>query len=331
MLGGAQTLCPAGIDYVPESSHPPTNAGWVLVGLPLAARRAGVDLIHAPAYVAPFWSPVPVVLTVHDVSYARHPEWFPYRRDALRRAYYRRSALSASAVITDSAFSAAEITAAYDIPPTRVVVIPLGVSPELVTGRAAPLPAGVAPPYVLHVGDLHERRNLHMAVRALLRARQDAGLRGLRLVLAGVDRGIGSDLLRLAREAGSPDAVMMLGPVDEDVLRGLYRGAAGLVYPSRYEGFGLPLVEAMACGIPVLASRAASIPEVVGDAAILLNPDAESAWADALVRILTDQPLAVQLGAAGQQRTRSLTWDETARRTQEVYHRAVTAHGALPL
>jgi len=331
MLGGSPAQCPAGIDYVPEPPHPPTNAGWVLFGLPLAARRAGVDLIHAPAYVAPFWSPVPVVLTVHDVSYARHPEWFPYRRDALRRAYYRRSALSASLVITDSAFSAAEITAAYGIPPTRVEVIPLGVGSELATGPTAPLPVGIVPPYVLHVGDLHERRNLRMVVRALLSARKDARLGAVALVLAGVDRGSGSEILRLVREAGSPDAVKILGPVAEDVLRGLYRAAAGLVYPSRYEGFGLPLLEAMACGVPVLAARTASIPEVVGDAAILLDPDAEASWTEAIVRVLTNQELAARLRADGYTRAQAFTWGETARRTIEVYRRAAPPPGALPL
>ena len=92
-LGGDATEVRArGMAHVGEPAHPPTNVGWTLVGLPRAARRARVDLIHAPAYTAPWWSPAPVVLTIHDVSYERHPEWYPYRRDWLRRAFYRRSA-----------------------------------------------------------------------------------------------------------------------------------------------------------------------------------------------------------------------------------------------
>jgi len=91
-LGGSGASLPAGVPHVSEPWHPPTNLGWAAVGLPRAARRAAVDLIHAPAYTAPLYSAVPVVLTIHDVSYERHPEWYPYRRDRLRRAFYRRSA-----------------------------------------------------------------------------------------------------------------------------------------------------------------------------------------------------------------------------------------------
>ena len=97
VLGGRREAADAiGLPYVAEPWHPPTNAGWSVVGLPLAARRAGVDVMHAPAYTGPFWSAMPVVLTIHDASYERHPEWFPYKRDALRRAFYRRCAVSAS-------------------------------------------------------------------------------------------------------------------------------------------------------------------------------------------------------------------------------------------
>jgi glycosyltransferase involved in cell wall biosynthesis len=127
-LGGARDAVPAGLDHVGEPWHPPTNLGWAAVGLPRAAARARVDVIHAPAYTAPLWSRLPVVLTIHDVSYERHPEWYPYQRDGLRRLFYRRSARSAARVITDSEFSASEITAAYEIPRDRIAVAPLGVS-----------------------------------------------------------------------------------------------------------------------------------------------------------------------------------------------------------
>ena len=110
-LGGRDSSAiPRGVGHVAEPPHPPTNLGWTLVGLPRAARRAAVDIIHAPAYTAPWWSPVPVVVTVHDVSYELHPQWYPYRRDWLRRAFYRRSAQAARHILTVSRFSAAEIT-----------------------------------------------------------------------------------------------------------------------------------------------------------------------------------------------------------------------------
>ena len=285
-LGGRDSSAvPAGTRYVAEPPHPPTNLGWTLVGVPRAARRAQVDVIHAPAYTAPFWAPAPVVLTVHDVSYERHPQWYPYRRDWARRAFYRRSASAASHILTVSRFSATEITAAYRIPMERMTVTPLGVDEAFAPadpGVPLELPAGVTPPYVLHVGDLHQRRNLPMLVEALLAARR-AGSAPLSVVCAGTDRGVGEAICRMATQAGAPDAVVLLGSVTERRLRALYRGAAALVYPSLYEGFGLPLIEAMACGTPVIASRVTSIPEVVGDGGMLLDPADINAWTTAIL------------------------------------------------
>lgn len=329
MLGGRVDAKIDGIPRVDEPPHPPTNAGWVLVGLPLAMRRAGVDLLHAPAYTAPFLRPAPVVLTIHDVSYARHPAWFPYRRDGVRRAFYRHSALRASLVITDSEFSAHEINAAYGIAPERIRVIPLGVDAAFTGGGTTSPPDGVGAPFALHVGDLHERRNLAMVVRALIEVRKrSAALATLSLVLAGVDRGIGASLRRLVADAGHADAVVILGSVEEDVLRALYGRASLLVYPSFYEGFGLPLVEAMASGVPVIASRAASIPEVVGDAGVLLDPKDESAWSTAIERVASDSGMAARLAEAGRTRAASFSWARTARLTLDVYRRAVEDGGA---
>ena len=283
-LGGpGGDAIPAGVGFCEEPPHPPTNAGWTLVGLPRAASRASVELIHAPAYTAPFWTGVPVVLTIHDVSYERHPEWYPYRRDWLRRSFYRRSARAAAHILTDSDFSASEIAAAYRIASERISVVPLGVSARTfgpTDGSAAcELPTEVAAPFLLHVGDLHERRNLAVLVDALFEARRHFGSApALSLVLAGVDRGVGEALCAMADEHGARDAVVRLGPVSEPLLRSLYQCATALVYPSLYEGFGLPLLEAMASGTPVIASRAASIPEVVGDAGILVEPDDVAGW-----------------------------------------------------
>jgi glycosyltransferase involved in cell wall biosynthesis len=332
ILGGDPSVAaPRGATRIAEPWHPPTNAGWMLVGLPRAARRARVDLLHAPAYTAPFWSGIPTVLTIHDVSYERHPEWFPYRRDALRRAFYRRCALSATIVITDSAFSKSEIHAAYGIDPRRIVVVPLGVAASFGDPRmsGAALPAAVSPPFVLHVGDLHERRNLPMAVAAVLEARRRVpGLSALSLVLAGVDRGVADAIRRQAAEAGVPGSVVVLGPVKEGALRALYRGALALVYPSLYEGFGLPILEAMAAGTPVVASNAASIPEVVGDAGLVLDPHRSSDWADAFAMLATDTGRRGRLRAAGLARVSQFTWDLTARRTLEVYRATLAAAAA---
>ena len=326
-LGGADTSAiPRGVGHVAEPAHPPTNLGWALVGLPRAAAAARVDVIHAPAYTAPFWATAPVVLTIHDVSYARHPEWYPYRRDLVRRAFYRRSARSATRILTDSAFSADEIVAAYAVPRDRITVAPLGVDDGFAPGEeglSLDLPAGVTEPFLLHVGDLHERRNLAVVVDALLSVRQHFGAApALSLVLAGVDRGIGEGLCAIAAEADAPDAVVLLGPVSEQRLRALYRGATALVYPSLYEGFGLPPLEAMASGTPVIASNCASIPEVVGDAGLLLEPTNVQAWTDAILKVLQDEALRRRLRASGVQRAATFTWERTARITLDVYRQA---------
>jgi glycosyltransferase involved in cell wall biosynthesis len=323
-LGGAAESVPAGIQHVGESWHPPTNLGWAAVGLPRAARRASVDLIHAPAYTAPLYAAVPTVLTIHDVSYERHPEWYPYRRDWLRRQFYRRSARAAAHILTDSEFSRDEIAAAYGISRDRITVAPLGASGifrQADPSALMPVPGGLAVPYLLHVGDLHERRNLAVVVNALVEVRRRLETPPLSLVLAGVDRGVGDRLAAMAADLGAPEAIVRLGAVPEPALRALYQNAAALVYPSRYEGFGLPLVEAMASGTPVLASRAASIPEVVGESGVLLDPDDPRRWVDAIVNVMTDAVLRARLRTDGLARAAMFTWERTARITLEVYQR----------
>ena len=186
------------------------------------------------------------------------------------------------------------------------------------------MPAAVSPPFVLHVGDLHERRNLPMAVAAVLEARRRVpALSSLSLVLAGVDRGVGEALRRQAAEAGAPGAVVVLGAVKEGALRALYRGALALVYPSLYEGFGLPILEAMAAGTPVVASNAASMPEVVGDAGLLLDPHRSSDWADAFATLALDRDPARRACARGAwPRAATFSWQATARQTLDVYRAA---------
>ncbi len=313
---------PRGVRAEPAAPSLRSNAGWMLTGLPLAARRARLDLFHAPAYTVPVMSPRPLVVTIHDVSYERHPEWYPYRRDPVRRAFYRWCARAADRVITDSAFSRAEISAAYDIPPERIDVVPLAASSAFTPGPALPLPPAVPRRYVLHVGDLHKRRNLDVLVRAMSRLRSiDPHLRDVGVVLAGVDRQEAHDALS-ADEMNASGAIA-LGSADEATLLALYRSAAALVYPSRYEGFGLPLVEAMACGVPVIASRASCIPEVTGDAAVLLDPDDVEGWTAALAKLLGDAGFAAALGEAGARRAATFSWRRTAEQTAVVYDRVL--------
>jgi glycosyltransferase involved in cell wall biosynthesis len=306
------------IPIASEGPALPTNFGRHASALPLAIQRAKVDVFHAPAYTAPLWGQTPVVLSVHDVSYARHPEWYPYRRDPVRRWFYRRSARRAAVIVTISEFSRQEIVAAYGIAPERIIVTPLGVSEIFRPATTARAEA----PFLLHVGDLHARRNLGIVVRALARLPQPRPT----LVLAGVDRGVAHQLLDDATRLGVRDAIDIRGRVSDAELVTLYQQCAALVYPSRYEGFGFPLVEAMACGAPVIASNASAIPEVVGSAAVLLDPDDEAGFADAIARVLGEPAHAADLRARGLARAAQFTWEKTAARTLEAYRLA--ARGA---
>lgn len=323
--GSPHDAAAAGLSHHPVSSLLPSNLGWSAWTLPRTVSRARADVFHAPAYTAPLWGARPLVLTIHDVSYARHPEWYPHTSDPARQWFYRRSAHRADRLITDSTFSRDEIVAAYGIPADRITVIPLGVSPEF-----RPDPARARDLVVLHVGDLHTRRNLHMLVDVVADLTQTVpALAGLSLVMVGTDRGEAAPLKAQAARRGIADAVRVVAGASDSELREWYQRATVLAYPSRYEGFGLPVLEAMACGTPVVASRSSSLPEVVGEAGLLVDPDDREGWGRAL-RVMLEQPdVAREWSGRGIVRAAQCTWVDTARRTAGVYRLAGQAPRAF--
>ena len=303
----------------------PTNLGWMALSMPLAARGAALDVYHAPAYTAPLWGVHPQVLTIHDVSYERRPEWNAYKNDPVRRWFYRASALAADRIVTDSSFSRQEIAAAYGIASERIHVVPLAASDAFSPGTVdtAALPPAVRQPYALHVGDLHVRRNLTTALAAILALRrEDPRCRTLTFVCAGIDRGTGPALRAQAAAAGDPSALALTGSLDDRALLNLYRGAAVLAYPSRYEGFGLPILEAMRCGIPVVGTNGSSIPELIGDAGLLEDELDVEGWRRALQQVVTSTPTAAALSAASIARAAQFSWSRTAAETLEVFRAA---------
>jgi alpha-1,3-rhamnosyl/mannosyltransferase len=310
---------PTAVCRGPDALALPSNVGWMVTGLPRAARRAGIDLLHAPSYTAPVGGPRPLALTIHDVSYERHPEWYPYRRDFLRRAFYRWSARTADVVITDSEFSKSEIVAAYGLDRQRIAVVPLAAAPLFTMAVDEPPPSDLPRRFLLHVGDLHARRNVEIVMHALIAlGERRPDLADVGLVLVGPDRGTAARLRDVANTVRRPLA-FFVNRLDDVALRACYRSATALVYPSRYEGFGLPLLEAMACGCPVVAARTSSIPEVTGDAAVLLDPDDAPAWSSAIERVLDSADARARLRDGSLRRAAQFSWRRTAEETVQVY------------
>jgi glycosyltransferase involved in cell wall biosynthesis len=295
---------------------------WDLLGRPpLPESLAGADVLHAPS---PSTIPPPgrgqrLVVTVHDVAFRVYPSLFPTPWRLLFRAGTRRAVKRADAVITVSEHTAGDLVRFYDADPARLHVVPLAASlPETAEDPARALQRlNVRPPYVLFVGTLEPRKNLVRLVRAYRRAVASAGLPH-RLVLAGP---LGWHHHRLLAEirAGGPGEVILTGRTAPEDLDALYRGADVFVYPSLYEGFGLPVLEAMARGTPVVCSNASSLPEVAGDAAVTVDPRSVGGLASALERLLADPDRLRRLSQAGMERAQRFSWEQTARSTLKVY------------
>jgi len=302
--------------------------GLVTLGnllIPYMARRFALDVVHDPTGVTPFLfgaGGVRTVVTVHDVFPWSCPGTSTLLDTLIYRRWLPRVLPCVDAVITVSRASKADIVHYLKVPGDRVHVIYEGVSAtyrplsnaEVAMIRARyGLPAG----YILFVGSIEERKNVRRLLQAYARLRQAGEQRILAVV--GVRKRKYSGILATLKELNLEEHVIFTGYVPEADLPALYSGADLFVSPSLYEGFGLPPLEAMACGTPVVCSNAASLPEVVGDAAITVDPCDVEGLAEAMHRVLTDLDLGEELRQRGLERARQFTWERTARETVAVY------------
>ncbi|MGH2711981.1 MAG: glycosyltransferase family 4 protein [Actinomycetota bacterium] len=297
---------------------------WNLTGKPpLPDPLGSAEIVHAPSPVAvpPVRDGQKLVVTVHDLAFRLYPGAFPPSWRMLHMSGVKRTVRDANAVIAVSRNTASDLQKLTGIDPARIQIVPLGGSIPVGTGDPGAVldRLSIPRPYVLFVGTLEPRKNVVRLIRAYRRIAP--GVPNA-LVLAG-PRGWRSQ--PVDRELAQPGhgRIIRTGRVSEDELDALYRGADAFAYPSLYEGFGLPVLDAMTRGVPVVTSNTSSLLDLAGEAAMRISPESVGAIAGAMEAVLTDQALSARLGAAGRERAREFSWERTARETLDVYEKAL--------
>lgn len=314
------------------STHQPiVRILWEQVLQPIELQRARVDLMHALAFAGPLATSIPWIVTIYDLSFMRYPNSFnPLNRIYLTWAV-QHAARHADYLIAISESTKRDLVELVGARPERIRVIYCGKDDAFAppTDRAA-LEAwraarGVPDKMILFVGTIEPRKNIVRLLRAFARAKRAARLPH-RLVLIGARGWKYAEVDRTLAQENLANEVMFAGYVPQDELPRWYQAADAFVYPSLYEGFGMPPLDAMASGTPVIASNAASLPEVVGAAALQVSPTDEDALADAIIRVLTDTALREQMIARGLEQAARFSWTRAARETMALYRTVLTHH-----
>jgi glycosyltransferase involved in cell wall biosynthesis len=298
--------------------------------LPARLRAVGAQVFHAPVNVLPERLPCPAVVTIHDLAFVRYPHYFRPARRIYQRAFTSRSARAARLVVAPSESTRQDIIATFGVAPERVRVIFPGISPDfqpirdLETLAAFRARRGLPARYLLYLGTLEPRKNLRTLVEAyaVLRAEMpDAPP----LLLAGAKGWYYQELFDQVRALGLERCVTFAGYVAREEQTLWYAGAALFLYPSLYEGFGLPVAEALACGVPTITSDVSSLPEVAGDVAIQISPTNATLLAHAMREALTDSTLRERIAVEGPKWTQRFSMARMARDYADVYHAVALA------
>lgn len=306
----------------PVSHHPVPR---LLVGFARQLERDGVDLVHVQ-YVGPIMAPCPIVVMIHDLAFLHFPEAFRPSQRLWMRLLIPWTAHRAAHVFTVSEFSRQDLIARYGLIPEKVTVTMNGVAPRFRPVHDQTLLESVRKRYrlpetfVLAVGNIQPRKNLKRLIEAWSRARR-AGTIDAGLVIVGRASWRADESLRAAHATRLFDEIRFTGYVPDEDLPLLYNAATLFVYPSLFEGFGLPPLEAMACGTPVIAGANTAMPEVVGDAGFLIDTTDVGVLQAALEQVLSDRACRARLAAAGLVQAREFTWERCAQQTVEVYRR----------
>jgi len=319
-----------------QVARPRHDALWMLTAFPRALKADKIDIAHTQYNIPLLGVPCPVVTTIHDVSFRVHPELFLPKDRWILNTLVPRSMGQAARVIADSESTRRDILRYYKrIPREQVQTILLAAA-----ARFAPPPEGQETaraasnnqlrlddrPYLLAVGVLQPRKNLALLLDAFALLKLGPHPPPHRLIIAGKRGWLDeTDAQMAALPEEVTREITLAGYVADDDLPVLYGGADALCYPSHYEGFGLPPLEAMACGCPVLCSRSSSLPEVVGDAGILLPADDSNAWANALARLLSTPAVLARWRERGPERAALFSWEKTARETLNVYEECLSS------
>src|SRR5215213_2201510 len=305
---------------------------WWSLGLPLHLLRNSFDLFHGTNYEVPLWSRRPSVVTIHDLSLLLHPE--VHEQHLVRRARWRLPLMgkSASKIITPSSSVKTEVCETFGLHPDKVAVTPEAPRPAFKRREDAEVAGllkrfGIDRDFVLFVGTIEPRKNLRRLVEAFERLLRSTSL-SPKLVVAGGQGWLMDDFQSLINQKGLEDRVCLTGYLEDEDLCRLYSTCTAFVYPSLYEGFGLPPLEAMACGAPVITSRIASLTETVGTAARLVDPNDVEDLARAMAEMLTDEKRRQHYAELGRNQVKRFSWEQTALKTLEVYREVLQKRAA---
>ncbi len=315
---------PPGLRLVPTrlpTQTPAVRILWEQLILPALLERCRPSVFHSPLNALPLLHRTPSVVTVHDLAFEFFPETYPALKALYLRASARQGTRRARRVLAVSRATANDLMAAYGLPRDKIVVVPNGVDPRFKPSPPEACNAFRARkglgPYFLYLGTLQPRKNLGVLLQAWSLSK--ASRAGYMLVLAGPPGWHYRQLVQTARSLDVADRVVFLGWIPEEEAPILVASATAFLYPSLYEGFGLPVLEAMACGTPVIVSDAPALTEVAQDAGLVVPVKDTEAWAQALDRMAFDQDLRQGLSADGLEKARSYSWRHTAQLTAKAY------------